>query len=63
MRFGVSLRRSADPDRGQEWDLTHFTTVSFAGGPSLDTQASTVHENIEMDPLDQPFDKLQTHGS
>ena len=62
MRFAVSLKRSADPDGGQEWGLTHLSSINFAGDPSADTQASTVYENVEMDPLGPPNDKLQTHG-
>ena len=61
MRFAVSLRRSADPNGGDEWQFKHFSSVDF-GGPSSDTQMSTVQEHIEMDLLDSPNDKRQTRG-
>jgi len=56
MRFAVSLKRSADPDGRQEWQLMHFSSANFASSLS-DTQVSTptVQEDVEMelvDPLD-----------
>jgi hypothetical protein len=49
MRFALSLKRSADPGGGEEWQLKHFSTVKFASGPSPDTQVSAVGDDIEMD--------------
>ena len=51
MRFAVSLKRSADPRGGQEWQLSHFTSVDFGG------QMSTVRENVEMGLVDPPNDQ------
>ena len=60
MRFAVSLKRSADPDGGQEWQLKHFSSVNFASRLSPDLQMSTVRDDIEMEPLDSPDDQLRT---
>lgn len=57
MRFAISLKRSADPNGGREWQLTHSSSVNFASGPLLDTWVSGIHENIEMDPIDPPNDR------
>ena len=62
MRFAVSLRRSADPDGGQEWQAKHFSTVGFVAGASRGTQASAIQETIELGPPGLPNDKLQTRG-
>ena len=50
-RFAVSLRRSADPDGGERWQLKDSSPVNFAGGTLADAQACAVGENIEIDPL------------
>ena len=62
MRSAVSLKWSADLGGGQEWGLIHFSSINFAGGPSVDTQASTIYDDVEMEPFGPPNDKLQTHG-
>jgi len=49
MRFALSLKRSADPEGGQEWRLKHFTSADFI--PPTDTQMSTISEDIEMGPV------------
>ena len=51
MRFAVSLKRSADPKGGQEWQLSHFTSIDFGG------RVSTVRENVEMGLVDPPNDQ------
>jgi len=51
MRFAVSLKRSADPDGGQEWQLKHFSSANFGTGPLSGVQVSGVFESIEMDPV------------
>ena len=61
MRFAVSLRRSADPDSGDEWQLKHFSTVDF-GTPSSNARASAIQQHIEMGPLGPPNDKRQTRA-
>ena len=47
-RFAVSLKRSADPDGGQECGLGHFTSVSFNSGSLSGVQVQANPENIEM---------------
>ena len=59
MRFAVSLKRSADPEGRQEWQVSHFSSVNFAGGSSPDTQMSVTRENIEMDFIDPPNARLR----
>ena len=54
MRFAVSLKRSADPGGGQEWQLTHFSSVNFGDGPSPGARLSVLREDIEMDPVEPP---------
>ena len=44
----------------EEWQLKHFSSVHFVGGPSSDTRPPAVYENIEMGLLDPPNDKLQS---
>ena len=56
----MSLKRSADPDGGQEWQLRHFSSANFAGDPSPDTRISTVCEDVEMDPFDPTKDRLRS---
>ena len=51
MRFVVSLKRSADPEGGQMWQLKHFSSVKFASDLFPGTQLSTDCENIEMGPF------------
>ena len=63
MRFAVSLKRSADPDGGQEWQLKHFSSVHFAGGPSSDVRLSAVYESVEMDTLDSVGDQPHSRWS
>lgn len=62
MRFVVSLKRSADPHGGQEWQLSHFSSVGFAGGPSSGAAVSAVCDDVEMDPVDLPHGRVQTGG-
>jgi len=53
LRFAVSLKRSADSDGGQKWQLKHFSTIDISASyPSPDAQVSSVHEDIELDLLD-----------
>lgn len=59
LRFAISLRKSADPNGGQQWEVTHFNTPHFARAVSPDTQVSTIHENIEMDPVYHPLRPTQ----
>ena len=61
MRFAISLKRSADPDGGQEWQLTHFSSVGFGGGTGPDVQVSPIRDNIEMDAIDPPNEQIRTH--
>ena len=62
MRSAVSLEWSADPGGGQEWGSAHFSSINFAGDSSADTQASTIYDDVEMEPFGPPNDELQTHG-
>jgi len=48
MRFAVSLKRSADPEAGQEWRLAHFSSANFAGSSSSSTRVLTVRDNLEF---------------
>ena len=63
MRFAVSLKRSADPEGGQEWELSHFSSVNFASQTPPDMQASSVRENIEMDFIDTPNNRRRVRWS
>ena len=60
MRFAVSLKRSADPEAGQEWRVAHFSSANFAGGSSSVTQVSAVRDNIEMGLVNFPSGRLRT---
>ena len=60
MRFAVSLKRSADPDGGQEWQLSHFSSVGFGDDTSPDIQVAPVRDNIEMDPIYPPNEQIRT---
>jgi hypothetical protein len=51
MRFAVSLKRSADPEGEEEWQVKHFSTVRFAPYPSPDTQVSGDYEETGVYPL------------
>ena len=61
MRFVVSLKRAADPDGGQEWQLEHFSSINFYSNPSSGTRAAAVCENIEMDPAYPPNNRPKAH--
>ncbi|KAF9646554.1 hypothetical protein BDM02DRAFT_3118500, partial [Thelephora ganbajun] len=61
LRFAVSLKRSADPEGGQEWQLKHFTSINFADVPLPDTQVSDVCDDIEMDPVNSLDSQSRTH--
>ena len=61
MRFAVSLKRAANPDGGQEWRLEHFSSADFCGKPLPGVQTSSICENIEMDPVGPPNDRLKTY--
>lgn len=52
----ILLKKSADPEGGEQWQLKHFTTIEFA---SPDTQYSLVCETTEMDPVDGPYGQIQ----
>jgi len=43
------LKRSADPDGGEEWQTSHFSSVCFANNHSPDAQVSGVCQDIEVD--------------
>ena len=62
MRFAVSLRRSADPQAKQEWELKHFSSLNFTSDPSPDTRMSAVRGNIEMGLADPPSGQRQSRG-
>ena len=59
MRFAVSLKRSADPEGGEDWRLKHFSSVHFVDDPG-DTQVLGVHQGIEMDHVDPLSGRVQT---
>ena len=63
MRFAVSLKRSADPEGGQEWELSHFSSVNFASASPPDMQVSAIRENIEMDFIDTPNNRRRVRWS
>lgn len=54
MRFAVSLKRSAELG-GRERQPQKISSVYFAGDAAPDRRLSTVCEDVEMDPLDQPL--------
>lgn len=54
------MKRSADSDGSQDWQLRHFSTVKFASGDFPGTQVFTVREDIEMDPVDPLDPRLPT---
>ena len=59
MRFAVSLKRSADPGGRQEWQLRHFSSISFAASPLHAAQTSTPCEDIEIDQIPPRNNQLQ----
>ena len=58
MRFAVSLKRSADPEGGEDWQLKHFSSVHFVGD-SGDTLVLGVHQGIEMDRVEPLSGRVQ----
>ena len=60
MRFALSLKRSADPDGGEEWQLKHFSSAKFASDPSPGTQMSAAHDDIGIDSLDPSNGRVQS---
>ena len=56
----ITLKQSADPDGGEEWQLKHFSSVQFKTLPSPDARVSTIREDIEMDPVDHLNHQSQT---
>lgn len=60
MRFAISLKRSADPEGGEEWQVKHFSTARFASRHLSDSEVSDNHIDIEMDIPDALDDKVQT---
>ena len=60
MRFAVSLKRSADPEAGQKWQLTHFSLANFAGSASSSARVLTVRDNIEFGLVDLRSGRVRT---
>ena len=60
LRFAISLKKTADPTGGQEWQLKHFSTLRFAGGPEPGTERSAIREGIEVDHVDRSRDYWTT---
>ena len=60
MRFAVSLKRSADPEGEEEWQVKHFSTARFASRHLSDSEVSDDHVDIEMDIPDTLDDQAQT---
>ena len=47
LRFVLSLKKSADPEGGQEWQLSHFSTIEFANGPPPGSRDFTTSDGVE----------------
>jgi len=62
MRFAVSLKRSADPEAGQGWQVAHFSTANFANS-SPATRVSGIRDNIELGLFILPSSQMRTSGS
>ena len=56
----ISLRKSANPEGGQKWELKHFSSIEFTRGPPVDSQGSVARENVEMEPIDPSHGRIQT---
>ena len=56
----ISLRKSADPERGQERTLEHIDSVKFASDPPIDLQGSIAQKSIEVEPVDPSHSGIQT---
>ena len=52
LRFVLSLKKSADPEGGQEWQLSHFSTIEFANGPPPGSRDFTTSDGVETDFVD-----------
>lgn len=61
LRFVLSLKKSADPEGGQMWQLKHFTTLDFASVPPGDTQGSTTRDDTEMDPMGASHRRISSY--
>ena len=59
LRFAISLKKSADPEGGEKWELKHFSRVDFARGSPPDTQYSAAYDTIEMDFVGDPHGRMR----
>ena len=57
LRFAISLKQATDPEGEQEWRLTHFSSLHFAGSPTPEAERSGVWENAEMVPVNCSRDR------
>lgn len=60
MRFALSLKRSADPEGGEEWQMKHFSTARFASRHLSDSEVSDDRIDVGMDIPDTLEDQVQT---
>jgi len=49
LRFAISLKKAADPQGGQKWQLKHFSTIRFSVGPTPDAEMANP-ESVEIGP-------------
>ena len=60
MRFALSLKRSADSDKAQEWKSTQITSAgNFASSPLSPVHLSAALDGIEMGPVHSQKGQLQ----
>jgi len=61
LRFAISLRKSADPEGEQEWQLTHFNTPHFARPHSPGTRVPAMRESVEMNHVGSPRGRVSMY--
>ena len=61
IRCVLSLRRSADPEGGQKWQLEHLTTIDITSDCSASAQVPAACEPAGIDPVDVSHGKIRMH--
>ena len=54
LRFAIALKKSANPEGGEKWQLKHFSTLEFANGTPADDR-----ESIEIGSVDTSHGGVQ----
>jgi len=62
LRFALSLRKSADPEGGKKWELSHFSSPHFARPLSHSVEVPAFRrETFEMDPIHPHRGRVQMY--